>query len=190
MTVQEIPEDQVLEMTSALHRAFNIAGCDPMCHCCEKMLPVGSQFKLAMTKRIEKPYWLDIGLIEKALIEGKEVTDEDVWKAHDPMMRTSGWTFLKGSSKLLDPHTELNYKQYKKIRSRSDLVNVDVDPFLDLIQSYQSKSVDVMLCEQCDDMSFRKAEIRKLSEARQKEQEEWEESRKGGCFRINGKIET
>lgn len=47
MSVEEIPSDQVIEMTDLLHRAFNAGGCDPICHCCVKELKVGLPFKLA-----------------------------------------------------------------------------------------------------------------------------------------------
>lgn len=47
MKIEEIPADEVVEMTPLFHRAFSAVGCNPHCHCCWKELPIGSMFKLA-----------------------------------------------------------------------------------------------------------------------------------------------
>jgi len=46
MEVEEIPSDEVIEMSSVMHRAFKAGGCRPLCHGCGKWLDVGSKFKL------------------------------------------------------------------------------------------------------------------------------------------------
>ncbi len=53
MGIEEIPSDELIEMTALFHRSFNAAGCDPACHCCYTKIPVGDKFKLA-TVRIVK----------------------------------------------------------------------------------------------------------------------------------------
>lgn len=50
MTIEEIPSDELVTMTDFWHRAFNAAGCNPGCHCCEKLIPVGTNFKLSTIK--------------------------------------------------------------------------------------------------------------------------------------------
>lgn len=50
MNIGEIPSDAVVIMTELWHRAFNAAGCDPMCHCCNKMIEIDKPFKLATVK--------------------------------------------------------------------------------------------------------------------------------------------
>lgn len=47
MSIEEIPADEVIVMTSVLHRAFKAGGCAPMCHFCLKDLEIGKHFKLA-----------------------------------------------------------------------------------------------------------------------------------------------
>ncbi len=47
MEIEEIPSDKLVTMTPFWHRAFNAVGCDPMCHCCNKMIPVNNLFKLS-----------------------------------------------------------------------------------------------------------------------------------------------
>lgn len=51
-TIEQIPADEVIEMTALFHRLFNAGGCNPMCHCCMKMLPVGSIFKLSTVEQM------------------------------------------------------------------------------------------------------------------------------------------
>jgi hypothetical protein len=51
MKVEEIPSDELFVMTEMWHRAFNAAGCNPMCHACKNMLPVGSNFKLGTIQK-------------------------------------------------------------------------------------------------------------------------------------------
>lgn len=49
MSIEEIPADELVEMTELWHRSFNAAGCNPVCHCCDKMINVGDKFKLGVT---------------------------------------------------------------------------------------------------------------------------------------------
>lgn len=56
MNIEEIPSDELVVMSDFWHRAFNAAGCNPMCHSCKKMIPVGNQFKLATVDKIDYTY--------------------------------------------------------------------------------------------------------------------------------------
>ena len=47
MKIEEIPADELVEMTSHLYRLFSAGGCKPMCHACNKKIKVGEKFKLA-----------------------------------------------------------------------------------------------------------------------------------------------
>lgn len=47
MTVEEIPADEVIEMSIDFDRAFRHLGCKPMCHHCKKKVAIGDKFKLA-----------------------------------------------------------------------------------------------------------------------------------------------
>ncbi len=46
--VEDIPPDEIVEMTVTLDRAFRAVGCEPECHCCEKPILIGHKFKLAL----------------------------------------------------------------------------------------------------------------------------------------------
>ncbi len=45
--VDDIPADDVVELTAAIARAFRTEGCEPTCHCCNKAIAIGRKFKLA-----------------------------------------------------------------------------------------------------------------------------------------------
>lgn len=47
MNIEEIPSDELIEMSEIWHRAFNAAGCNPGCHCCNKFINVNDKFKLS-----------------------------------------------------------------------------------------------------------------------------------------------
>lgn len=78
--VDDIPADEIIEMTDTFHRVFNAAGCDPMCHCCEKMIPVGCNFKLS-TIFIVPMTWGECAYFQKEVLLGnKEAKFEDYVK--------------------------------------------------------------------------------------------------------------
>lgn len=52
MSIEEIPSDQVFDMSELFHRSFKAAGCDPACHCCYKFIPVGEKFKLSTIREV------------------------------------------------------------------------------------------------------------------------------------------
>lgn len=45
--VNDLKSNELMVMTRDMHRAFNAAGCDPACHCCNNKIPVGDYYKLA-----------------------------------------------------------------------------------------------------------------------------------------------
>lgn len=56
MKIEEIPPDEIVEMTPIFHRLFNAVGCNPMCHCCKKMLPIGVNFRLGTVEKMNYHY--------------------------------------------------------------------------------------------------------------------------------------
>ena len=52
MQIEEIPSDELIEMTNLFHRAFNAAGCNPACHCCYHFIEVGDKFKLSTVRDV------------------------------------------------------------------------------------------------------------------------------------------
>ena len=54
MKIEEIPSDKIVVMTDFWHKAFNAAGCNPMCHCCKSMIGVDSDFKLSTIEELPK----------------------------------------------------------------------------------------------------------------------------------------
>jgi hypothetical protein len=54
MTIEEIPADELTVMTEPFHRAFNVYGCNPACHCCWEPIKVGTEFKLAPVEDAEQ----------------------------------------------------------------------------------------------------------------------------------------
>lgn len=86
LTIEEIPSGELMQMSISWHNAFNVAGCNPMCHCCEKMIAVGNWFKLSVTStfRHYPPYMrynnsIDVMLCDKCTVEQYE---EKVVKDH------------------------------------------------------------------------------------------------------------
>lgn len=57
MSIETLPSNKLIEMTELFHRAFNAAGCNPMCHCCEKMIPIGDKFKLSTVQPLSCPVY-------------------------------------------------------------------------------------------------------------------------------------
>lgn len=53
MGIEEIPSDELIEMTELFHRAFNAAGCNPACHCCYHFINVGDNFKLSTVREVK-----------------------------------------------------------------------------------------------------------------------------------------
>lgn len=67
MKIEEIPSDISVKMSKQFHDSFNAAGCDPMCHCCNKMLAIGSIFKLATVRKATPPY--NNGSLNKDMVD-------------------------------------------------------------------------------------------------------------------------
>ena len=52
MSIEQLPSDELIEMTELFHRAFNAAGCNPACHCCYHFIEVGDKFKLSTVRDV------------------------------------------------------------------------------------------------------------------------------------------
>lgn len=83
MGVEEIPADELVAMTDAWHRIFNAAGCNPMCHCCHKMILPQMLFKLSTIEKLPTKYFRsDTGYSIEANIPvedvDKEITTKEV----------------------------------------------------------------------------------------------------------------
>ncbi len=86
MSVEQIPANEVVEMTDLLHRAFRAGGCDPICHCCCKRLDAGSRFHLATVETHKKEGTANSGISRWAAHETREVmlcADCDVAKLNN-----------------------------------------------------------------------------------------------------------
>ena len=64
--LDKIPADITMPMTEPLQRAFRAEACDPACHVCEKLIPVGDDFELVSinhpflyTGGTQRDYWTD-----------------------------------------------------------------------------------------------------------------------------------
>lgn len=68
MSIEEIPADELIEMTDTWHRAFSAAGCNPACHGCWEHIKVGEKFKLATINAA-----VAIGSTDRNTIISKEV---------------------------------------------------------------------------------------------------------------------
>ncbi len=54
MSIEDIPADQDIIMTTLIHRAFSTGGCKPCCHGCGKWIEPNSIFKLTTCKTYVK----------------------------------------------------------------------------------------------------------------------------------------
>lgn len=50
MEIENLPSDKNVIMDITMHSLFCLSGCEPACHCCNKLLPVGSLYKLSSVK--------------------------------------------------------------------------------------------------------------------------------------------
>ena len=112
--IESIPSDQLIEMTAQLHRIFNAGGCNPMCHCCMTMLDVGVQFKLGTVSKSDGSYWSDDLKLKKL---ESEITDQDIWDAHNQIMRLYGYNDFGGKFHFSD-FERLSYKEFISLSDR------------------------------------------------------------------------
>lgn len=87
MTVEEIPSDELVKMTKFWHRAFNAAGCDPICHCCQKKLPTGSKFKLATIEDTFNYWGYNAYFQKEVLLGNKKPAMKDYMEFHNEEIR-------------------------------------------------------------------------------------------------------
>ena len=112
MEIENIPSDKLIEMTELFHRSFNAVGCDPMCHCCEKMIPVGNYFKLSTI--FEAPQkWGECAYFQKEILLGNQTASlEDYIKFFEYEIR--------------EQHKEFDLNQYEKDAERYELSSKEV----------------------------------------------------------------
>lgn len=100
MTVEQIPSDKLVKMTRVFHKAFKSVGCDPMCHCCNKFLPIGSMFKLATVREAKPAY--NNGSLNKDMVDlinsGK---DEKIWGLNKEYKLTKDELFKESKEVML-----------------------------------------------------------------------------------------
>ncbi len=72
-SVDEIPSDELVVMTSIFHKAFNVLGCNPACHCCWKKISPGKKFKLATVQQAPARDNSQSGINVWAEVESREV---------------------------------------------------------------------------------------------------------------------
>lgn len=115
MSIEEIPSDKKVKMTAFWHKAFNIAGCDPKCHCCHSMIKTGMYFELATVLKAPSDgnclhYYKDITELQIKAIKKEEITLPDI-----EYLKESNYYFdadfkkkggLKGIIKLAQPDTK------------------------------------------------------------------------------------
>lgn len=155
MKIENIPADENLEMTSTFHRAFNLVGCDPMCHCCETMLPIGVMFKLATVLDANRLYGEAAYFTREILLGNRKATSKD-------------------------------YRSYFKEKIREEFKIFDTNKYKELAVKYKLINKDVMLCATCTAKDYKNKLIKECDA----EITRMETPRKGGCFRVNGKIIT
>lgn len=87
MSIEEIPSNEVIVMTSLMHRSFNAGGCDPMCHCCTNWIKVGDNFKLSTVNTFQRNtsnsginFYTDANAVTKEVMLCDKCTAEDVNK--------------------------------------------------------------------------------------------------------------
>ena len=93
MKVEEIPSDELVIMTIFWHKAFNAAGCDPMCHCCNNKISVGEGFKLATVLECNKSYGYAVYFQKEVLLGNKKPTMKDYLAFYKRKIRPKYKTF-------------------------------------------------------------------------------------------------
>jgi hypothetical protein len=205
MKVEEIPSNEIVIMNPDMHRLFNAGGCDPMCHCCFRSLKVNEKFKLSTITELiiqeESPLDYISTKLKLEQRKGKVITEKDLWKAHKIEMGYS-YDYRKHGMGIHEPNREnikVSYEEYiSHIKEKSNLFKHP--HYKDKVSVFDSSNEEkwieirdrffndvtkeVMLCENCTPDEFSKREKDGFSENIR----EYEKPKKGGCFRINGKI--
>ena len=123
MSIEEIPSNELVEMTALFHRAFNAAGCNPACHCCYRFIEVGDKFKLSTVRDVHTQKHGTSNIGEGAfakdrlkVIEGKiEKADRVTDVTHEVMLciKCTPELFHERQHKEAKEHTE-QYEKYRK----------------------------------------------------------------------------
>ncbi len=100
MKVEEIPSDTLVKMTKFWHKAFNVVGCDPQCHCCGKMIPPNNQFKLSTVLADKGRFWGDGLELQKKVLQGEVKPDRKIVMKVHVLIRISSYYFYYRTFKL------------------------------------------------------------------------------------------
>jgi hypothetical protein len=202
MKVEEIPSDKIVVMTAEMHRLFNAGGCDPMCHCCFKPLKVSEEFKLSTITELvideENPLDVISTKLKLKQREGKIVTEKELWESHkiqigysyDYITRELGIRYheykTKNTYELYTDHIKDKSNLWKNPNNKVSIFNSSEEDNWIKIRDrfFNDTTKEVMLCETCSPDEFLKREKDGFS----KTIREYEKPKKGGCFRIGGKI--
>lgn len=87
MSVEEIPSNELVVMTDFLHRAFNAGGCDPTCHCCNKNIPAGDNFKLSTVEDTFNYWGYNAYFQKEVLLGNKKPTVKDYMAYNEEEIR-------------------------------------------------------------------------------------------------------
>ncbi len=176
--IEDIPADEIVTMTEYWHKAFKASGCSPMCHCCFKKINIGNGFKLGTVATTDIWHAIDLDLKIRQR-NGEVITENILWEAHSVIMRKD----FGGVG------PAMSYEEYIKIKKKNNFLDrlVDIDE-RDWERTkerfYNEGTKEVMLCESCTVEEFKKRENEMWSQ----EIREYNKPKRGGCFRVNGKI--
>jgi len=129
MNVEEIPSNELVVMTNFWHRAFNAAGCDPMCHNCKSMIQVGNRFKLATIETSDSYVAGDSLELKVAVLKGEVVPSKKV------------------------------VKEYFDFEIRTEFKSHDTKGLNRLVDKFKTHTKEVMLCDKCTPEDYKKLQI-------------------------------
>lgn len=135
MTIEKIPADKIMIMSDEWHRAFNTYGCDPMCHCCDKLIKVNGKFHLATIQKTKSPHWGDGLEMGKRALQGEKIT---------------GKTILKEESDYFYIRDEFKDNDKQKLKER--------------VNEFTLESHEVMLCDKCTAETYFNKQINEIDQ--------------------------
>ncbi len=107
MNINEIPSNELVVMTDFWHRAFNAAGCDPGCHCCEKSIPAGAKFKLSTIRDSKEQYTNHPNILQDAIDQYDEIVEtKEVMLCDECTPEKYRRVYLKSLKDRIDRHKD------------------------------------------------------------------------------------
>ena len=124
MNIEDIPSDEIFEMSEFWHRMFNAHGCNPMCYCCNNFIAVGDKFKLGTIEEVTTNPGTVNSFISRRVyddlaidvIENGSRYDDEVTKRTHEVMLCSKCTPKDFHEKQLEKYKDgaKRYKQYRE----------------------------------------------------------------------------